>query len=63
MGAIDHGVKTERFYVLRSTDCPTVLVEWAFISNEEDEVLLASEQGKDDIARAIAREITDYVAK
>jgi len=63
MGTVDRGVKTDRFYVLRNTDCPAVLVESCFISNEEDEALLASKQGKDDIARAIARGITDYVAK
>lgn len=63
MGTVDRGVKTDRFYVLRNTDCPAVLVECAFISNSEDEALLASEQGKDDIARAIARGITAYVAK
>jgi len=63
MGTVDRGVKTDRFYVLRNTDCPAVLVECCFISNEEDEALLASEQGKDGFARAIARGITNYVAK
>ena len=63
IGIVDRGVKTDRFYVLRNTDCPAVLVECAFISNSEDEALLASEQGKDGFARAIARGITNYVAK
>ena len=63
MDTVDRGVKTDRFYVLRNTDCPAVLVECAFISNSEDEALLASEQGKDGFARAIARGVTDYVAK
>lgn len=55
MGTVDRGVKIERFFVLRNTDCPAVLVECAFISNSDDEALLASEQGKDGFARAIAR--------
>lgn len=52
--------KEENFYVLRYTDCPAVLIELAFINNEDDEKLLASDQGKDDFSRAIARGITDY---
>jgi len=63
IGMVDRGVKTERFYVLRNTDCPAVLVECAFISNSEDEELLANAKGKDDFARAIARGISDHVAK
>jgi N-acetylmuramoyl-L-alanine amidase len=59
METVDRGVKTNGFYVLRYTDCPAVLVECAFISNTDDELLLANRQ--DDFARAIARGITDYV--
>ena len=58
----DRGIKEGNFAVLRDTNCPAVLVECAFISNAEEELLLASEQGKDDFARAIARGVTDYVA-
>lgn len=64
---VNRGVKdavpgVNGLYVLKNTDCPAVLVETAFISNLEDEELLASDQGKDDFAKAIARGITDYVA-
>lgn len=45
-------------YVLTNTDMPAVLVELAFISNDEVEELLSGSQ--DDFARAIARGITDY---
>lgn len=62
LGTIDRGVKTAGFYVLRYTDCPAVLVETAFISNEEDEALLADESKLDEFAKAIARGITNYVA-
>lgn len=63
LGTIDRGVKTATpgingLYVLTNTDAPAVLIELAFISNDEDERLLAEK--KDDFARAIARGVTDY---
>ncbi len=57
---IDRGVKEAGFYVLRYTDAPAALVEIAFIDNEADETLLLDY--RDEIARAIARGITDMVA-
>ena len=61
MGTVDRGVKSHQgLYVLRNTNCPAVLVELAFISNDEDEALLASEESKDGFAKAIARGVTDY---
>jgi len=48
-------------YVLKYTDCPAVLVETAFISNVEDEALLANPEMQDQFARSIARGVTDYV--
>lgn len=47
--------------VLRETDMPAVLVETAFITNEEDVQLLMNQ--KDEFARAIARGVTDYIAR
>ncbi len=44
--------------VLRRTDMPAVLVEMAFIDNDSDARILNDRQ--DDLARAIARGITDY---
>ena len=44
--------------MLKRTDMPAVLVELAFIDEENDEVLLRTKQ--DDFARAIARGVTDY---
>ena len=59
---IDRGVKERpRLIVLSHTDMPAVLVETAFISNEEDVQILMYEQ--DSIARAIARGITDYFSE
>lgn len=56
----DRGVKQAGFFVLKYSDCPAVLVETAFIDNEEDEELLL--KYSDCFARAIARGITDYVS-
>lgn len=59
IGTIDRGVKyMPQLLVLKYTDMPAVLVETAFISNDEDAELLASKT--DDFARAIARGVTDY---
>ena len=54
--------KEAGLYVLIHTDCPAVLVELAFISNLEDEKILASAKGKTMFAAAIARGCTDMVA-
>ena len=64
LGTVDRGVKMATpgkngLYVLTNTDMPAVLVELAFISNEDDEKLLRNEQ--DEFARAIARGVTDYM--
>lgn len=64
---VDRGVKDavphqDGLYVLSNTNAVACLVETAFINNADDEKLLASERGKDDFARAIARGITDYAA-
>ena len=55
----DRGLKERpELIVLRATDMPAVLVELAFIDNDEDAELLMTRQ--DDFARAIARGVTDY---
>lgn len=57
---VDRGVKEmPELLVLRYTDMPAVLVETAFIDNDSDMMLLVEKW--DDIARAIARGVTDYV--
>jgi N-acetylmuramoyl-L-alanine amidase len=62
LGTVDRGVKTGNFYVLRMSECPAVLVETAFITNESDEALLADEVKRDEFAAAIARGVTDYLS-
>ncbi len=56
---VDRGVKSmSGLIVIKHTEMPAVLVETAFIDNDDDAVLLANKW--DDFARAIARGITDY---
>lgn len=54
----NRGTKTAGFDVIHYTDCPAVLVETAFIDNDDDAQLLIDRT--DDFARAIARGVTDY---
>lgn len=59
LGTVDRGVKyMPKLLVLKYTDMPAVLVEMAFINNDEDAELLAGKT--DEFARAIARGVTDY---
>ena len=49
------------YVVLNATNMPAVLYEMIFIDNDTDlEFLLAN---KDEMARAIARGVTDYLSK
>ena len=60
LGTVDRGVKERpRLVVLNSTHMPAVLVEMGFISNGNDCEMLINQQ--DELARAIARGITDYI--
>ena len=60
INTVDRGVKKrDGLWVLNGTDAVAVLVEMAFIDNEEDHSLLMNDL--DTIVRAIARGITDYI--
>jgi len=54
------GVKQERFMVLHKAYMPRVLIETGFISNPTEGAELDSEEGQNDIARAIANAIVSY---
>ena len=59
LDTVDRGVKEmPGLIVLKHTDMPAVLVETAFIDNDDDADLLVNNW--DGFARAIARGITDY---
>ena len=58
-GTVDRGIKERpHLMVLNSTDMPAVIVEMAFIDNFEDSQILTLHA--DEMARAIARGVTDY---
>lgn len=48
------------FYVIRYTKMAAILIEVAFISNLEEEVLLSSTDGRSKIAESIFQGITNY---
>lgn len=54
------GVKQAGFLVLWKTAMPAILVETGFITNAEDRKYLASEEGKNTIARGIFQAIENY---
>lgn len=57
----DRGLKERPgLHVLAATNMPAILVEVAFITNPSDNAILRDKQ--DDIARAIARGVTDYLS-
>ena len=60
INTVDRGVKKrDDLWVLNGTDATAVLVEMAFIDNEDDLKMLNNDL--DTIVRAIARGITDYM--
>ena len=60
LGTKDRGTRFASFYVIRHTDMPAVLVEAAFISNPEEEVLLSSVDGRCSTADCIFQGIVKY---
>lgn len=56
----NRGVRTARFYVLKHTNIPSVLVEAGYISNRYEEMKLRDPKFLDRMAEAIARGILRY---
>ena len=51
------GVKHANFMILRKSNCPIMLVELGYISNENDRKYLTSEEGQNEIAANIIKSI------
>ncbi|MDK4613481.1 N-acetylmuramoyl-L-alanine amidase, partial [Kingella kingae] len=49
------------FVILRSLDMPSVLVEMGFLSNPQDEKLLASQDFRRQMANSIANAVQEYL--
>ncbi len=60
-GMRSRGVKRARFYVIRQTTMPSVLVETGFVTGQEDAPRLADPQFRSLLAQAIARGILEYL--
>jgi N-acetylmuramoyl-L-alanine amidase len=60
IGMTNRGVKSARFYVLKGTKMPAVLIELGFISNREEETRLANTYYRQELAEAVANGILSY---
>ncbi|WP_159790694.1 N-acetylmuramoyl-L-alanine amidase [Sodalinema gerasimenkoae] len=60
-GGPDRGVRTARFYVLRHTQMPAVLLELGFVTGSQDARRLADPEYREVLSQAIARGILQYV--
>jgi N-acetylmuramoyl-L-alanine amidase len=58
-GAVNRGVKTANFRVLRKAEYPAVLVECGFLSNRKEGAAARSANRRDDLADKIAEAIVD----
>lgn len=57
----NRGVKQARFYVLRNTSMPSVLVETGFVTNNYDAYMLGDPAQRSRMAEAIAQGILQYL--
>ncbi|MDX2212856.1 MAG: N-acetylmuramoyl-L-alanine amidase [Oculatellaceae cyanobacterium bins.114] len=60
-GMLDRGVRRARFYVIRNTSMPSVLVETGFVTGAQDARLLSDPNFRNQMAVAIARGILQYI--
>jgi N-acetylmuramoyl-L-alanine amidase len=54
-------VRTANYAVLRENDRPSILVETGFLSNEEEEALLAKDSYRQDLAEGIYEGVLNYL--
>jgi N-acetylmuramoyl-L-alanine amidase len=62
-GRSSRGVKQRNdkgIWVLQATGMPSILVETGFITNEEEEILINSDQGQEDIVQSIVSALKRY---
>jgi N-acetylmuramoyl-L-alanine amidase len=57
----DRGVRKARFYVLRKSSMPSVLVEVGFVTGDEDSPRLGTQAYQNQMAAAIANGILQYI--
>ena len=59
-GRFNRGVRTANYYVLKHNPHPSSLIELAFVTNYEEENLLANDDYQDALANAIASAVNRY---
>lgn len=59
-GLNNRGIKSANFYVIKHSNCPSSLIELAFITNYEEERLLASDEYQEQLAQAIVDAINRF---
>jgi N-acetylmuramoyl-L-alanine amidase len=62
LGLNDKGIREANFAVLRTSDMPAVLIEGAFISNPEEEKIIAKDEFRRLLAQSIVNGIEHYFA-
>lgn len=60
-GCEDRGVRHARFYVLRNSVCPSILIECGFLSNDSEGRLLASNERQNKIVAGILSGLARYM--
>jgi len=60
-GCISRGVKPGRFYVIRETVMPSILVEIGFLTNREERSNMRKKSYLDKVAKGIAQGINAYI--
>jgi len=61
LGMQDRGIHSARFYVLRKTSMPAILVETAFVTGADDAKKLADPSWRSQMATAIANGVLQYL--
>ncbi|MBU0650495.1 N-acetylmuramoyl-L-alanine amidase [bacterium] len=56
----NRGVKCARFYVLKNTLMPSILIETGFLSNNNEAYKLSLSKTKEDIAKGILKGVRTY---
>lgn len=62
-GIQDRGVRSARFYVLRRTTMPSVLVEVGFVTGRDDAAKLRTSSYRQQMAESIARGVLQYLGR
>ena len=60
LSAVDRGVKTANFHVLRETRCPAILVEAGFLTDQQEAMWLNDVRNRQLVAELIVSGVTRY---